>query len=983
MFPSSGSLTFLMTDIEGSTKLWELHPDEMRLALLRHEELAYETIESFGGRIVRSKGEGDSLFAVFSKASTAILAASELQLRFQTEAWPESAQLKVRMAIHSGPVDERDGDFFGSTINRCARIRALAYGRQVLVSLASSALARPDLDSRVSLVDLGMHRLKDLQAPEQLFQLTRDGIQREFEPLKSVDSVPNNLPAQTTSFVGRESELSEMAEAFSRTRLLTIIGSGGCGKTRAALQFAADRLDEFHDGVWMVELSTLGDPALVEDFVARAIGIGETPGQSTLDALIDYVKGRRCLIILDNCEHLIAGAAELVEHLVPATTDLKFICTSREPLALKGESTYRMPSLKVPAEGNGLPADEAAKFEAIRLFTERATLSDHRFVLTDEIAPSVAEICRRLDGIPLAIELAAARVRVLSPEQISARLDDRFRLLTGGSRDVLPRQQTLRAVIDWGYELLTDAERTLHSRLAIFRGGFQLECAEVVCSDEVIDEYEVLELLSRLVDKSLVVADESPGDDKRYRLLESLREYGYEKLVEAGEADRIAQRHLDYFMRLSEQAETELTQPHQAEWMRRMDAERDNFRFATEWVVAHMKSTSYSALGESLLRMTGALSRYWFMRGLLKEGRRLLQEALRVTEGHGKTIGWAKSCNGAGILAWRQRDLDDAERWYEASLTAWESLGEKKGIASSLSNLGLLSVDRGQLEQARAFHERGLAIRKEINDKFGLANSYNNLGILCWEMRDIESAKTYYEECVTIRRQLGDRAGMSDTLCNLGLVYSTIGDLEKARSLYLESLESFRQLGNIGSMAYVLMNLGIVHHRQQDYAAATSALLESQKLCEDLGDQSNLVYVGVHLGMVEILKGDLDAASRYLIVAFDRSLDPDGEENRLEAVYAVATLLTHLGKIESAVRVFGFGEQMHAELGAKSSYEPEMLVISARDRCEAILADDFNRVLEEGAEMSPEELVLEVRALHPVDAEPRGFGGSVQTCLYA
>jgi predicted ATPase/class 3 adenylate cyclase len=569
----TGTVTFLFTDIEGSTQLWEQHPDAMRLALARHDASLTAAIQSNHGHVFKTVG--DAFCAAFAMAPDAIDAALAAQRHLhalQPSAVPSAAglALKVRIALHTGAAKVRGGDYFGPALNRVARLLAIAHGGQVLLSGATQELVQDDLPPGSSLRDLGRHRLRDLQRPEQVYQLFAPDLPAHFPPLRSLEAFRHNLPVQLTSFIGRKREMAEVKRLLAESRLLTLTGSGGCGKTRLALQVAADLLEEFPEGVWLVELAPLADPGLVPQAVASVLGLREEPGRSLTATLTDALRARSLLLVLDNCEHLLSACAQLVESLLHACPQLRVLASSREGLGIGGEQTYPVPSLSLP-DPQRLPAlDELQEYEAVRLFAERAGLSQPRFAVTAANAPSVVQVCRRLDGIPLAIELAAARMKALPVEKIAERLDDCFRLLTGGSRTALPRQQTLRALIDWSYNLLSEPERTLLRRVSVFAGGWTLEAAEAVCAGEAecagappgplpgIKAWEVIDLLTSLVEKSLVMYEEQ-GGEARYRLLETVRQYARDRLLETGEAAAVRGRHRDWCLALAERAEPETT----------------------------------------------------------------------------------------------------------------------------------------------------------------------------------------------------------------------------------------------------------------------------------------------------------------------------------------------------------------------------------------------------------------------------------------
>jgi class 3 adenylate cyclase len=480
----TGTVTFLFTDIEGSTRLWEQHPEAMEAALARHDALAATVIQQHDGILVKHRGEGDSLFAVFARAADAVTGAAMLQQVLNAEPWPAETPLRVRMALHTGDAALRERDYFGAAVNRCARLRAVAHGGQLLLSAATQELVRDSLPEGVSFRDLGEHRLRDLARPERVFQLLHPDLPADFPPLTSLNTLPNNLPQQVTSFIGREKEMAAVRRLLDTTRLLTLTGSGGTGKTRLTLQVAAELLEGDGDGVWLVELAPLAEPSLVPQAVATALGVREEPGRPLSQTLVGFLKPKRLLLLLDNCEHLLSACAELAGLLLRSCPGVQILATSREGLNIPGETTYRLPSLSLP-DPRQLPTsvESLSQYEAVRLFIDRAAAAVPSFAVTHQNAPAVAQLCVRLDGIPLAIELAAARVKALSVEQINGRITDMFRLLTGGSRTALPRQQTLRAAIDWSYDLLSEKEKILLRRLSVFAGGWTLEAAEQVCAD--------------------------------------------------------------------------------------------------------------------------------------------------------------------------------------------------------------------------------------------------------------------------------------------------------------------------------------------------------------------------------------------------------------------------------------------------------------------------------------------------------------------
>jgi predicted ATPase/class 3 adenylate cyclase len=568
MSPPSGTVTFLFTDIEGSTRLWQADEPAMRAALSRHDQLLRQAIADHDGMVFSSMGDG--MAAAFSSASAAVVAALDAQRSLGTEVWPTSSPLRVRMGLHIGEVEFRDGNYFGTAVNRAARLMAIGHGGQVLVS---STLAEVAGDIGTGLVDLGEHRLRDLDLPMRVFQV---GDAR-FPPLRSLDAVPGNLPLQLSSFIGREDELLLIGKALQENRLVTLVGVGGVGKTRLALQASADVLPGFPDGVWLVELAPVRDPERVADAFAGAFQVTPRPGSSLNQSIVAFLHDQRLLIVLDNCEHLLRPVAEMVAEIERACPGVRILATSREGLSLRGERMIMVPSLDLPTEG--ATVETVAASQAVRLFTERASSVKGDFVIDAANASDVAEVCRRLDGVPLAIELASARIQLLTPAELAGRIGQRFRLLTGGDRLAVGRHQTLRTTIDWSYDLCREDEQRLLARLSVFSGGASLEAVEAVCGFAPVGDEEVIDVLANLVARSLAVADQTPTQT-RYRLLETIRQYAQERLEESGEVDLLRCRHADHFIRFAAFATPQVFGPGEIEWGRRIAKEHDNFHAA-------------------------------------------------------------------------------------------------------------------------------------------------------------------------------------------------------------------------------------------------------------------------------------------------------------------------------------------------------------------------------------------------------------------
>jgi predicted ATPase/class 3 adenylate cyclase len=661
--PPTGTLTFLFTDIEGSTKLWESHPKAMQTALARHDEILRDATGQHGGYVFKTVG--DAFCCAFSTAPDALEAALETQRRLLSSEWEETGPLRVRMALHTGAAQERDGDYFGPPVNRVARLLSAAHGGQVLLSLPAQELVRDQLPTGTTLRDLGEHRLKDLFRPERVFQLIAPGLPSEFPPLRTLDAYRNNLPLQPTPLVGREKEVSEVCDLLrgEATRLLTLTGPGGIGKTRVALQAAADLLEDFPDGDFFVPLATLTEAELFFSAVAETLGVKETAEQTLDESLKDYLGERRMLLVLDNFEQVLEAAPTVTE-LLTGASGMKVLATSRTPLRLYGEHVFPVPPLSMPDLKSPPPLESLTQYEAVGLFVERARAVKPDFELTNESAPAVAEICVRLDGLPLAIELAAARIKMLPPKAMLQRLDSRLKLLTGGARDLPERQRTLRATIECSFALLDEGEQVLFARLAVFSGGRTLQAIETICDAEGDLSAEAFEGVSSLVAMSLIRQEEVPGGEPRFVMLETVHEFAREKLQESAEAEEIKRLHAQYFLTLAEEAYPELKGADQLEWLERLEAEQDNIRVAFSWALERKEV-------EVALRMGGSLSWFWWVRDYYSEGRRWLEEALAM-DVRGSPEVRAMALAGAGGLAWQQGELDRAQEACEEGLELLE-----------------------------------------------------------------------------------------------------------------------------------------------------------------------------------------------------------------------------------------------------------------------------------------------------------------------
>jgi predicted ATPase/class 3 adenylate cyclase len=848
----SGTVTFLFTDIEGSTRLWEEHPEAMREALGRHDALLREAIGAHQGRVFKTVG--DQFCAAFTAAPEALAAALTAQRALHAEPWPGTGPLRVRMALHTGTAEAREGDYLGPPLNRIARLLEAGHGGQILLSLATQELVRDHLPEESGLRDLEEHRLKDLTRPERVFQLLHPDLPADFPPLRSLAAFAHNLPAQLTSFIGREQAMAEVKDLLSTTRLLTLTGSGGCGKTRLALQVAVDLLEEYAEGVWLVELAPLADPALVPQTVLSALGVREETGRPLIETLVDYLQPKSLLLILDNCEHLLTACAQLADHLLRCCPKLQILASSREGLGIAGEQTYRVPSLALPDARHLPPLERLHDFEAVQLFADRARASQATFAVTPANAPSVAQVCQRLDGIPLAIELAAARVKALPVEQIAARLDDMFRLLTGGSRTALPRQQTLRALIDWSYNLLTEAERTLLRRLSVFAGGWTLEAAEAVCPGDGIEGWEVLDLLTQLVDKSLVVYLEQ-GSGARYRLLETVRQYARDRLLEASEGEVVRDRHRDWFVALAEQAAPHLQfGSEERTWMDRLERDHDNLRAALEWCQATEEG------GEAGLRLAGALTWFWYKRGHKTEGWQRASSALSIGSG-ASAARRGKALTDAFWLALFRSDFPAQATLAAEALALGREAGDPWLTATALHRSGMVAAQGGDLERAQVMCEEGLSLARQLGDRLLLALLSQAMAIAAQQRGDYERARTFYQDSLDHFRGLEDSGGTAVLLTHLGWLARQEGNDERARALWSEALALWRGVGDRSdSIMWALHAFADLALAQGDLGAARACYEEALAIARELNDQSRTASALLGLARVARAQGEHEQA---------------------------------------------------------------------------------------------------------------------------
>jgi predicted ATPase/class 3 adenylate cyclase/DNA-binding CsgD family transcriptional regulator len=838
----TGTVTFLFTDIEGSTRLAHEQRASWEDLRRRHSHILTAAMEAEGGFVFEVIG--DAFSAAFHAPVDAVRAAVRAQQDLDSESW-HNARIRVRMGVHTGGAEAVEGHYRGYlTLSTVQRITAAAYGGQVILSEAAFRLVQDNLPDGVSARDLGPHRLKDLQRPQQLFQLVIPGLSSDFPPPMTLDLHPHNLPVLVSSFVGRRDQIVEIGQLLQTRRLVTLTGPGGCGKTRLALELARQALPTMDGGVWQVDLGSLTDPALVAQTAASALGVREEGGRPIVDTLSDYLHLKRLLLVLDNCEHLVEACAEFAAAMLKASPSLTILATSREPMGVDGEAVWNVPPLSLPAQSVPSPAAAAkegvrsqAPSESVQLFVARAGNTAPAFSLTAQNTQAVEEICRRLDGIPLAIELAAARLRALSVQEIAAHLDDRFQLLSGGSRTAPPRHKTLEATLDWSYALLSEVERKALQRLSVFAGGCTLEAAECVCSVEDISREEVLDLLSRLVDKSLLVAETGQGSS-RYRLLETIRQWARQKLLETGEADSAYDRHLQFFLGWAEHAERLVRGPEQVVWLQRFGLEHDNIRAALDW------SQLDDHRVQSGLRLAGAAGVYWQLHNHQIEGRRRLHTILAHPAAQTGNAPRAKALYRLGVLAFYQSDYPTVRSLLNESLAIWRAQQEpdRRGIALALEMLAETQSETGDLVGATPIYEEALRLFKEVGYLVGIGDTIKMLGWSAMRLGDYERADQLLSDGLQACRQSGDPLHITYALAGLGELAVRRGQFKRADELLRESLETSRSIGDKWGTAAALGSLGWLALERRDFDQMREFTAESLSIRAESGDRGGMAW---------------------------------------------------------------------------------------------------------------------------------------------
>jgi predicted ATPase/class 3 adenylate cyclase/Tfp pilus assembly protein PilF len=972
----SGTVTFLFTDVEGSTRRWEADSPAMLAAVERHFGLLDAAIAANHG--VRFKTIGDAIQAAFPTALDGAKAAIAAQQAITAENWGALGPLPVRMALHTGAATPQNGDYLAPSLNRLARLLSTAAGGQILITEATRNLLRDGLPPEIELRDLGEHRLRDLREAEHVFQLTSSGLPSDFPPIQSLSRPTSNLPTQVNAFIGRESEIADVKQRLAdpAVRLLTLTGPGGTGKTRLAMRVAQDLVEAYPDGVWFVALASTSNPALVASSIAETLGLREAPDQSLRESLRSYLRAKHLLLVLDNFEQVI-DAAPLISDLLATCPSLQILATSRAPLRIAGEYDVNVSPLALPATDRPGSIDEALASEAVRLFVDRVKAVRGDLALDERNVATIVAICRRLDGLPLAIELAAARIRLLPLDAILSRLDSRLGLLTGGGRDRPERQQTLRSAIAWSHEMLGAAEQELFRRLGVFSGGWTLEAAEWVGgqrseggNDSSSDlrpptsdsSPGTLDLLATLVDNSLVQKCE-PGAaaEPRFTMLQTIQEFAREQLETSGEADTIKNRHADLFLQLADDAEPHLVEVDAASWLNRLDADHDNLRSALDWLRG-------SSDADRAIQLAAALWRFWLLRGHISEGRELLEKTLSLEATANGTVAHAIVLDGAGVLAETQGDYDRAESLHRQALALSRNLDDQQGIARALDNLGVVAFERGQDDLADSLLEESLTLARDGGEDHLVATGLNDLGRVAFHRGELPRAASLFQESLDLRRKNSSDSEIARSLNNLGWVAFGLGDFTRAQRLFEESLERNRAVGDTWGAAAPLNALALAVRRDGDVPRAIALYRESLELFHGAGDTKNAAVVLLNLAGAQRESGNMGEATSSFLEALAGFRAVDDRAGIIESLGWIGSVLVGEGQFSTATHILAVATRLAEEQDAyRDLIGTEQFASDVAAARTALNESGFHAEWEAGTARSIDDLLSETMERLAVD----------------
>jgi predicted ATPase/class 3 adenylate cyclase/Tfp pilus assembly protein PilF len=938
-----GTVTFLFSDIEGSTQLLHRIGDKYAQALEEQRAIMRAAFQQFEGYEIDTAGDG--FFVAFSRAQDGVSAAIAAQRQFAVHRWPEGETLAVRMALHTGEPIVTSTGYVGVDVHRAARLCSAGHGGQILLSETTRQLVTANLPEGVTLRELGEHRLKDLQQTERLYQVIAPDLQSNFPSLKTIGGRPNNLPAQITPLVGREHEIEALRQLFlkAEVRLVTLTGPGGIGKTSLSLQVALSLLDEFMHGVFVVGLAAISDAELVLPAIAQTLGIRENRNKPLRESAIEYLRDKRLLLVLDNFEQVVA-AAPVVSELLAACPHLKILTTSRIVPRLKGEREYPVEPLPAPDPRAALSKDALSQYAAVELFIQRALAVKPDFEVNNDNAPAVAEICFRVEGLPLAIELAAARLKLFTPQALLARLGSRLQLLRGGPQDLPARHQTLRQAIAWSYDLLSPVEQAFFQRLAVFVGGCSLEAVEAICTPADELALDALDGLTALINNSLLRQDQTGEDESRFVMFETIREFALERLQASADWQATRRRHADFFLALAEKAEPELTGPRQARWLNILEREHDNLRAIFAWA----EETSQAEYG---LRLGAAIWRLWIVRGHAKEGQERLAAMLALPGADKPTRERARVLNAAGTILHESGDYATARQRLEESLKIWRAHGDKKGMATVINNLGWIAAQLGELLPASELSGESLTLHAELGDKRGMAVAFNNLAAVAFVQAEFPRARSLQENSLNLRQDIGDERGVAFAMTMLGWIEVVQGNYEKAASLLESARGKLRELGDnmipgfciwvLAQMAVdqgdfgraaklleevatiikerdpqTLWLLAVVKQHEGDQQQAQALLQESLSKFRAWGYTWGIAIVLYHLGRQALARNDYERATACFHESVILSRELGNKLAIAKSLLEFGSLALTDGNPDRSVRLFAAAEALHETIGA-------------------------------------------------------------------
>ena len=943
----TGNVTFLFTDIEGSTRLSQEFPDLYPDALKRHNTILQEAVDSNNGFVFKTIG--DAFCCAFGSPEGAVKAAADSQIKLNSEDIGDF-KLKIRMGIHTGNAEWSGSDYMGYiTLARTQRVMSAAYGGQIIISNDTYEIVKhsflPGGNMNISFRDFGERRLKDLIEPLRLFQINSPELQTEFPPLKTLDARPNNIPIQLTSFIGRENEIRDIKSILKSSKLLTLAGAGGTGKTRLSLQVGADMIDDFENGVFITELANVTDPFLITETVLDSLKVKTDPGTYPDEKLESFLEKKEMLLILDNCEHLISRCSELADKLLKKCSRLKIIATSREVLKCQGEHVYRVPSLSSPDPSLSESPEKLTRYASVRLFIERALSVNQNFRVNNDNLPALSEICFRLDGIPLAIELAAARTKTMSVEKINERLDNCFNLLVGGNRTSLPRQQTLKALIGWSYDLLSEKEKVLWSRLSVFKGGWKLESAEEICSDELLLKEEVMVVLSQLVEKSIIVYDHSL---ERYSILETIKQFGEGKLNEAGETEKLFSRHLDFFILLAKDHSNVFSGKEAPDWLKMADAEHSNFISAIEWSSKNGKAEKAAVLSEEI-------NMFWEIRGHYFEGIRIMESLFEVTSGINPES-LSNMYLNTGHLYRAQGNYENAMKYFDKCIAIKRDLKNDRGIILVLQSLANVEAGYGNFSRAQKLFEESLEISLRIDFESGIAFALNNLGNIELIRGNIQKAEKLISESLAINRSSGNKHRIAFSLDSIGNVMTEKGSLEEAQKYLEESLELTREVGDKSGITYALTNLSSIAFRRGNIEQAQNYTEESLKMRIELGDKNGIAYSLFNLGEIYYRRKKYDKAREYHSESLSLRLEIHDKHGIAVSMLSFSEILINEKEFSASAKILGASENILKSLGmdevTKEFIKLKRLISELTVK---LSPEEFKKYYEEGNKLSLEE----------------------------